>query len=256
MTNYASQERTRNELTNALLALALMHHVKAEEFVGDRLSVTKEIFAATYKLQSLGVRAFSLNFYRYRHGAFTDELFPVWEAIEDAGCRQPSSSSDAMRLTAKGTRWAERILEYLRQSIQTELLAVFEEVAGDFRPLRGTTAILQFHYSTIVRPLGWSEEVALRDVPLRVPLTRALSPQEAKRECLLPDALLQEFDLERLIGAEPDKPTQDALRLHLANPLVREAIEAGVAAQGERVRLTKADLVRKADDLRRTTQGL
>lgn len=245
MPNKAFEEH-RKDLSNTLLCLGLLRKANPEgPSIGDRLTVTKLVFHATYELQERSCKALDFNFERWPHGAFTKELYTVWGLLEEADCRYPTPSRSDMKLTDQGRKWGDKVLRLIGDSHQETLVDVFDTVAQTFNKFRSTAEVLDYHYDCEVVPLGWREKVAIRDIPRGTPLTRELGPREAVEAFVLPDSLLQEFDIDVQMGSAQTEEEISMLESYRSDSESLALIADATAEKGELVRYSKEDITKR-----------
>ena len=182
----------REKLQDLALSLVLFRACQQGAHLGDRLKVTKLLFLATYGLFSRDMKGLSLSFYRYTHGPFTAEVYEIWEELAWMGfLESEGGASGKLGLTPKGQQAAEKITSKLDCEESCKVFLQQTNQIADAWCSASTAELLQHVYSLTVRPIGYSLDVPLRDVPHGERLTGIIADRTAESAVFLPVEALQ-----------------------------------------------------------------
>ena len=185
----------RERLTDAILSLVLMRACVLDDgrTVGDRLKVAQLLFLATHDLFSRQSKVFNFSFYRYHQGPFTTELYETWEELGWMGFLElEPGAAGVLRLTEAGVAGAERYEQRLHKLGNHTALQTFKRISDTYAQL-SSGELLKKVYSMEVTPLGWREQVNLRQAPIGAYFTGMLDEKEARLSLIIDDDTVRDF---------------------------------------------------------------
>ncbi|MFQ5878913.1 MAG: hypothetical protein ACE5IZ_01900 [Dehalococcoidia bacterium] len=235
----------REELVDSLLTLALTHICAPTGYLGDRLKLTKLIFAATLETFRTRCKGFNFSFYRYSWGPFTKELYHTWGDLYWAGLLevQPGSTG-LLGLTDEGHELAERFIREVMQRDENQpFLEVMDKVADSYAPC-STGELLRRVYAMEVVPIGWSNPTTLGATPMEAYFTAPIEERDAVLAVQIPEPWLKTFDLRR---QRSQSEVAEARKFY--DPRIIEQLDEAIAAdlreEGERLTVDDVNRIKQ-----------
>ncbi len=202
--------RTRQEVeSDTLLSLILLDMCADDSgAVGDRLKTTKLLFLAAIESSKRRLKGLNYSFYRYTHGPFTRELYATWEELSELGYLDvPVERFGIITVTEEGRAAARHFRNRMESRAlpgMANVTQVFSQVADTFSSL-GTAEILRCVYDMEVVPVGWQQQVAIRDVPNGAFFTCILEATESLEAFEMDEYTQSEFREKTIRPLRPER---------------------------------------------------
>lgn len=227
-TGLRTDRNTEESLSDALVTLALFTRVQQVSggCVGDRLKAMKLVFLLAHHLFMRRARAVHLSFFRYEYGPFTPQVYDAWEGLSSAGFLSVDPDPRGpLTVTPKGLDFGDRFAREVLEAAPNRAVGEAIRTVVDANVPLTTSDLLDAVYAKRVTPIGWNDELPLRDVPRNAFLTKVIESWEAASILTVHPRWYRSIRLEQMESVAAivgeDRPLLDGLTLEQARELAR-----------------------------------
>jgi uncharacterized protein YwgA len=195
----------RNIKEEAIDTLLLLYLIKEAHKYGDigKVMLQKLVFLVEREMASSDIRGFNFRFFRYNLGPFTEEIYRDSEKLYNAGLLHENEWP--FRLTEQGSALLENIhSSIIGRSENREVLSVIEKIVSNYAKY-DVERIKKFVYGIKIQPIGESQILPIREVPLGYWLIQKIDEKKAKKSFTLDEELIEDLEYQFQLTKEDRK---------------------------------------------------